>query len=155
MRRSRVLCTAIAVPVLALAAGTAAYAAPSTPAGSARTMTLTATPSGPGSDVDAAPPGPSAGDQHLETGVLTDSAGRRAGSYALVGELVSLSAGQEQLSITVQLHDGDVVTLGAIPAADNYALPVVGGTRAYSDVAGTLTVHASGDRTTVTLRLEH
>jgi hypothetical protein len=155
MRRSRVLCAAVAVPVLALAAGTAAHATPNTVAGSPRMVTLTATPTG-GSDVDAAPHGPSAGDQHLETGVLTDSAGRRAGSFALVGELISLSGqGQEQLSVTLHLHDGDVVTVGAIPAADDYTVPVVGGTRGYSGAGGTLTVHGSGDRTTVTLRLEH
>ena len=157
MRRSRVLCTAVAVPVLALAAGTAAHAAPSTPfpSGPPRAVTLTATPAGPGSDIDVAPHGPSAGDQHLETGVLTDSAGHRAGSFALFGELISLSGqGQEQLSITLHLHDGDVVTLGAIPGADDYTVPVVGGTRGYSGAAGTLTVHGSGDRTTVTLRLE-
>lgn len=159
MRRTAVLTALLAVPLLIATAYSAADAAtsssPATDHGPS-VLTLSATPRGE-SALDNPPHGPGVGDEHFETGVLLDSRGHRAGSYALVGQLVAMDArsAQEQLTVTLHLAHGDVITLGSLPASDNYTLAVVGGTVDYSAAGGTLAVRGSASPYTFTLTLEH
>jgi hypothetical protein len=104
-----------------------------------------ATPSS-GRGVDNAPKGPSVGDQFFERGVLKSTDGSSAGTYQLVTQLVAGTAkdGYEHQSISVQLSDGEILTLADMHAQDHYVVPVIGGSGAYAGATGTLSARAAG-----------
>jgi hypothetical protein len=124
--------------------------------GQLTSMTYTGTTTD-GSGVDAAPAGPSVGDQFFETGVLRQPGETHAGTYVLVTQLVAGDAdhGQEQQSVTLHLADGDITALGSTPTEDRYTIAVVGGTGRYLGARGSLTGVATDDAETLTVTLEH
>lgn len=160
MRPSICLAASSAVAAIALAgcdSGSAPQpraSAPTTP--KSTVLHLTATPSG-GSGVDNPPKGPSVGDQFFEKGKLLDVGGAAAGTFQLVTQLVAGTPkkGDEHQSITLHLADGDILTVGDMPARDTYTVTVIGGNGAYAGVSGTMTAHTAPHHTedlTVTLR---
>jgi|tagenome__1003787_1003787.scaffolds.fasta_scaffold20860791_2 hypothetical protein len=124
--------------------------------GTTTTIALTAKATG-GTALDLGRKGVSLGDQFLEHGVLLDAAGKSAGRFQMVTQLVSGTArrGSEQSALTLYLSDGEVVVTGGHATTSRFVMPVVGGTGAHSGAAGTLTIAPGrGESEQLTLALE-
>jgi hypothetical protein len=105
--------------------------------------------------VDAGDPGPSAGDQQVVAGTLTNG-DQQAGRFGFVCELLTVGAQvNEQCDGTGRLGGGQIVVEGySRQSAQDHTWAIVGGTGTYRDATGQLLIHDVNDTTsTVTVEL--
>lgn len=107
--------------------------------------------------VDGGPPGFSVGDQAIERGILTQD-GQTVGHYAMLAELVRLPAAHrppaESQTFTLKLEHGSVVATRIHSAVNSFVLAVTGGTGAYREASGVVSVRARGRRAVIELDLD-
>ncbi len=108
-------------------------------------------------NIDLGAAGPSVGDLRVTQGVVTNSAGKRVGTYATsqVTVAAALPGGQEQRSVTMEVSlPGGEITMVGIYVAPTGAAPtsevvhvIAGGTRDFFGARGTITLTPSGATT--------
>ncbi len=99
-------------------------------------------------DVDLGRKGPSSGDRLVTRGLLFDAAGRqRTGTY--VGEIVTHDHKKllVQTTLTATFPEGQLTVAGSmlfrrVLSRTGATLAITGGTGAYSDAGGSVTMHA-------------
>ncbi len=105
--------------------------------------------------VDAAPAGPSAGDQQVVVGTLTKGTAR-AGRFGFVCEILTgAPKAPEECSATGSLSGGTITLQGAArTVGDDHTWAVVGGTGVYRDATGQALIHDVNQSTSdVTIEL--
>lgn len=106
-------------------------------AGTTRTLSFIAQPTG-GGQVDNPPKGLSPGDEFFEHGTIANTGGHRMGSYTLTTHLIAGTAnhGTEQSTVIVFLARGQLVTTGGHATVERFSMAVVGGTGPYARARG-------------------
>jgi hypothetical protein len=107
--------------------------------------------------LDAAPSGPSLGDEQVASGRLTNDAGKRVGSFGFTCTNVGVTRVQitEQCAGWGQLSHGVLTASGMSRYTDSrHVWAVTGGTGSYAADGGTVViVDRSGNREDLTIRL--
>lgn len=135
----RALGAAAAATVLGAGLVTVVRAEPAgaTSAATGSTLRLVGHPTGGGA-VDAAPKGPSVGDEFFASGYLTEGSARHRGTFTLSTQLVAgdADAGFEQSETVAYLGPDTLVMSGGHGTVDRFTLPVSGGTGRYAGARG-------------------
>ena len=155
MRRAIITAVAAgAIGAAALLGPAGAFASPGTASAGGTTLHFTAHFTH-GSIVDAAPVGPSAGDQQVVVGTLTQ-ASQVAGRFGFVCEFLTASTSTtEACQGTGRLGGGSIVVGGASQMnTQDHTWAVVGGTGKYRGATGQVLIHDIDDHTSeVTVEL--
>jgi hypothetical protein len=108
--------------------------------------------------VDAVPSGPSLGDEQVASGRLTDSAGKRVGSFGFTCTDVRVTHREiaEQCAGWGHLHQGDLTVSGMSRYTDTrHVWAVTGGTGALTGSGGTVVIVDRNDnREDLTITLQ-
>jgi hypothetical protein len=133
LHRNIFVATALALAVASTAFGSASGGS------SARTIKATALGTGI-TFIDADRSGkPSIGDYEIGTNVFVNSAGKRLGHGSVFCVQVNAVGTQYQCQSQLHFAGGDIMTAGAFSATSpTYNSAIVGGTRAYAGVTGTM-----------------